>query len=111
MAYQTEGEQTYDALKVILNDEETFHHVCSEVFANIDVNRDGTLEKAEIRKFIDNICLEMGMEDVIDDETMNDVFGELDEDGSEDIDLDEMKAFLKQIFINQKEELGKALSK
>merc|ERR1711957_1130654 len=99
MSYQSEIEQTYDALKVILSDEETFHHVCTEVFSTIDVSRDGSLDKSEIKHFIENICLEMGMDDTPDESTLNDVFEELDEDGSDDIDLDEMKTFLRKIFI------------
>jgi Ca2+-binding EF-hand superfamily protein len=99
MSSQSEIEQTYEALKVILSDDETFHHVCTEVFKTIDVNGDGSLEKKEIRNFIDNICQEMGMETNPDDETIAEVFNELDEDGSNDISIDEMKVFLKKIFV------------
>jgi Ca2+-binding EF-hand superfamily protein len=96
-------------LKVILNDEETFHHVCTEVFRTIDINNDGNLEKKEIRNFIDNICQEMGMESNPDDTTIAEVFNELDEDGSNDISIDEMKMFLRKIFICQRDEIAKVL--
>jgi hypothetical protein len=33
-----EMEQTYEALKVILEDEETFNHVSKEVFSQIDTD-------------------------------------------------------------------------
>ena len=46
-----EIEQTYLALRVILSDETTFHHVCHEVFATIDVNGDKSLEKKEVRNW------------------------------------------------------------
>lgn len=49
-------EQTYEALKVILEDEETFNHVCSEVFKTIDIDGSGSLERSEIKNFIFNIC-------------------------------------------------------
>ena len=83
-----------------MNDEETFHHVCTEVFKTIDVNNDGSLEKKEIRNFIDNICQEMGMQSIPDDNTIAEVFHELDTDGSNDISIDEMKVFLRKIFVS-----------
>ena len=109
MTSTAEIEQTFEALKVILNDEETFHHVCTEVFRTIDINNDGNLEKKEIRNFIDNICQEMGMESNPDDTTIAEVFNELDEDGSNDISIDEMKMFLRKIFICQRDEIAKVL--
>lgn len=109
MTSTAEIEQTFEALKVILNDEETFHHVCTEVFKTIDINNDGNLEKKEIRNFIDNICQEMGMESNPDDTTIAEVFNELDEDGSNDISIDEMKMFLRKIFICQRDEIAKVL--
>ena len=96
---------------MILNDDETFHHVCVEVFRTIDVNKDGTLEKKEIRNFIDNVCQEMGMESNPDDKTIAEVFSELDEDGSNDISIDEMKTFLRKIFVVQRDEIAKVLRK
>merc|ERR1740139_359956 len=104
-----EIEQTYLALRVILSDEATFHHVCHEVFATIDVNGDKSLEKKEVRNFVDNICLGMGMEEKPDDATIAEVFAELDEDGSNEISLDEMKVFLRKLFSNQLEQIGTAL--
>ena len=111
MSTTAEIEQTFEALKVILNDDETFHHVCTEVFKTIDVNNDGSLEKKEIRNFIDNICQEMGMKNNPDDKTIAEVFSELDEDGSNDIDIEEMKIFLRKIFIVQRDEISKVLKK
>lgn len=34
-----------------------------------------------------------------DDKTIQEVFAELDEDGSDDIDVDELKKFLRKLFI------------
>ena len=56
-----EIEQTLDTLNVLLNDEETFHHVCDAIFKAIDVNGDGNLERDEIRGFINKICLDIGL--------------------------------------------------
>ena len=69
-ALTEEMEQTYEALKVILEDEETFNHVCGEVFKTIDVDTSGTLERQEIKNFILNICSEMGMKNNPDDKTI-----------------------------------------
>jgi Ca2+-binding EF-hand superfamily protein len=106
-----EMEQTYEALKVILEDEETFNHVCSEVFKTIDVDGSGSLERAEIKNFIFNICSEMGMKNNPDDKTIAEVFSELDEDGSDDISVEELKGFLRKLFVCQKDEVAKALGK
>ena len=111
MSSSEEMEQTYEALKVILEDEETFNHVCSEVFKTIDVDSSGSLEKAEIKNFINNICMEMGMKNNPDDKTIQEVFAELDEDNSDDISIDELKAFLRKLFVCQKDEVAKALGK
>jgi Ca2+-binding EF-hand superfamily protein len=111
MSQTEEMEQTYEALKVILEDEETFNHVCSEVFKTIDVDGSGSLERAEIRNFINNICAEMGMKNNPDDKTIQEVFAELDEDGSDDISTEELKQFLRKLFVCQKEEVAKALGK
>ena len=96
---QEQIEKTYEALKIILSDDETFNHVCMEVFKSIDINGDESLEKEEVVKFIETICLEMGLENSPDPKTISEVFKELDEDGSNEIDSDELKAFLRKIFI------------
>mmetsp|Transcript_2428 Transcript_2428/g.1754 ORF Transcript_2428/g.1754 Transcript_2428/m.1754 type:complete len:101 (+) Transcript_2428:54-356(+) len=99
MSYNEELEQTYEALKVILEDEETFNHVCTEVFKTIDVDQSGSLERTEIKNFIFNICSEMGMKNNPDDKTIAEVFSELDEDGSDDISVLELKKFLRKLFV------------
>ena len=53
----------------------------------------------------------MGMKNNPDDRTISEVFAELDEDGSDDISIAELKQFLKRLFIAQKEEVAKALGK
>lgn len=88
-------QQTYKTLKVILSDEETFHHVVVEIFQAIDVSSDGNLDKREIRSFINGICVQMGLEAMPEDKVFDEVFAELDEDGSGDISLQEMKDFLR----------------
>mmetsp|Transcript_24680 Transcript_24680/g.24248 ORF Transcript_24680/g.24248 Transcript_24680/m.24248 type:complete len:101 (-) Transcript_24680:77-379(-) len=99
MSYNEELEQTFEALKVILDDEETFNHVCTEVFKTIDVDQSGSLERSEIKNFIFNICSEMGMKNNPDEKTIAEVFSELDEDGSDDISVNELKGFLRKLFV------------
>lgn len=111
MSQNEELEQTYEALCVILEDDETFDHVCKEVFKTIDDDGNGHLERSEIKAFIEKICKEMGMKNNPDDKTMNEVFAELDEDGSDDVSAEELKTFLRKLFTSQKEEVAKALHK
>ncbi len=106
---QEELESTLEALSVILGDEETFDHVCKEVFKTIDVDQSGSLDKAEIKSFIGNICSEMGMKNNPDEQVIKEVFAELDEDGSDDVSHEELKEFLRKLFEAQKEEVEKAL--
>ena len=108
---QEELEQTYEALKMILEDDDTFGHVCAEVFKTIDIDGSGSLERTEIRNFINNMCSEMGMKSNPDDKTIQEVFAELDEDGSNDISTEELKGFLRKLFVSQRDEVGKALGK
>ena len=49
----------------------------------------------------------MGLEAMPEDKVFDEVFEELDEDGSNDISLQEMKDFLRKIFICQRDEIGK----
>ena len=65
-----EIDQTLETLNVLLKDDETFHHVCDALFRAIDVNGDGSLERSEIRGFIDQICEDMGMTKNPDDESL-----------------------------------------
>ena len=51
----------------------------------------------------------MGVPAVSHDSTMEQVFNELDEDGGGDISLEELKAFLKRIFILQRDEIMKVM--
>ena len=53
----------------------------------------------------------MGMKNNPDDKTIQEVFAELDEDNSDDISIEELKGFLRKLFITQKEEVAKALGK
>ena len=100
-----EIDATLETLNVLLKDDETFHHVVDALFRAIDVNNDGSLERSEIKEFIDKICNEMGLHRNPDDQTLEQVFNELDVDGDNDISLDELEVFLRRIFILQRDEI------
>ena len=53
----------------------------------------------------------MGMKTVPEDKTIDEVFKDLDEDNSDDINREEFGRFLRRLFLNQKEECDKALHK
>jgi Ca2+-binding EF-hand superfamily protein len=53
----------------------------------------------------------MGMKTVPEDKTIDEVFKDLDEDNSDDINREEFGRFLRRLFVNQKEECDKALHK
>ena len=99
MSSTEELEQTYEALKVLLEDKETFEHVCGEVFNTIDSDHDGSIGKGEIKDFINSICREIGMKATPDDNTIHEVFVELDQDKDNDVSKGELKNFLRNLFI------------
>ena len=41
----------------------------------------------------------MGMKSNPDERTISEVFAELDEDGSDDISIEELKGFLRKLFV------------
>ena len=50
-----EIEATHEAIKVMLEDTDTFDTVCKEVFKTIDGDGNGDLDKDEIQAFIERI--------------------------------------------------------
>ena len=71
------------------------------------MSSDGNLDKKEVRNFINSICTQMGLDTMPDDKVFDEVFNELDEDGNAEISLQELKEFLRKIFICQRDEIGK----
>ena len=51
----------------------------------------------------------MGLEKNPDDKTLEGVYKELDEDGSNDVSLDELEVFLRRIFILQRDEINRVI--
>lgn len=108
---EEELEQTYEALRVILEDAGTFDYVVREVFAAIDKDQNSHLGREELKQFVQKVCLDMGMKTVPEDKAIDEVFRDLDEDNSDDINQEEFGRFLRRLFITQKDECAKALNK
>jgi Ca2+-binding EF-hand superfamily protein len=106
-----ELEQTHEALKVILEDPSTFNYVVGEVFPAIDKDRSGNLGVDELKAFVVKVCQDMGMKTQPDSTAINEVFKDLDEDNSDSVSQEEFGRFLRRLFITQKDECAKALSK
>ena len=73
-----EIDQMLETLNTLLEDGETFHRVCSTLFRAIDVNSDGSIKQKEVKNFIEKICFDMGLRENLDDESMINIFKELD---------------------------------
>ena len=110
MSAAAELQKTYEALNVILQDKDTFELVCHEVFTTIDADGNGSLERLEIRAFIEHACGEMGVNGSSDDKMIADVFAELDEDGSNDISQAELQRFLRKLFETHRDEVARTLT-
>ena len=104
-------QETYDALEAILNDDATFAEVLQSVFDSIDTDHSGTLEKGEIKMFIEQICGEMNIKKLPGADSIEQVFKDIDTDHSNNISKAELGVFLKTIFNEQKKQLAKQLGK
>ena len=82
MANQEEMEQTYEALKTILEDQNVFDNVVQEIFEQIDTDGNGNLEREEIKDYILKLCKEIGMKHHPNDRTMEEIFKDLDSQAS-----------------------------
>jgi hypothetical protein len=83
-------------LKDILNNDETFEKACREMFDKIDTNKNGTIEKSEIRDHINDIRKSLGKGDV-NEEALEKQFNSHDLDGDGTIDFDEFKPIYKEM--------------
>lgn len=81
-----------------------------EVFTAIDKDKSGHLARDELKMFVAKICSDMGMKTMPEDRAIEEVFKDLDEDNSENINQEELGRFLRRLFISQKDECAKALA-
>ena len=106
-----EIQETYNTIDALLKDAAMFNSVVAAVFKSIDTDGSGTLDIAEIEKFIGGVCSEMGIKMSPDKGNIKEVFEELDEDKSKTISQEELAKFLRVLFEEQKNQLAKQLSK
>ena len=83
-------------LKEILNNPETFEKACKEMFDKIDTNKNGSIEKSEIRDHINDIRKSLGKGEV-DDKALEKQFNSHDLDGDGTIDYNEFKPIYKEM--------------
>ena len=83
-------------LKEILNNPETFEKACKEMFEKIDTNKNGYIEKSEIRDHINDIRKSLGKGEV-DDKALEKQFNSHDLDGDGTIDYNEFKPIYKEM--------------
>lgn len=83
-------------LKEILNNPETFEKACKEMFEKIDTNKNGSIEKSEIRDHINDIRKSLGKGEV-DDKALEKQFNSHDLDGDGTIDYNEFKPIYKEM--------------
>ncbi len=77
-------------LKEILNDPNVFEKACKEMFDKIDANKNGSIEKSEIRDHINDIRKSLGKGEV-DEKALEKQFNSHDLDGDGTIDYHEFK--------------------
>ena len=77
-------------LKEILNDPNVFDKACKEMFEKIDTNKNGSIEKSEIRDHINDIRKSLGKGEV-DEKALEKQFNSHDLDGDGTIDYNEFK--------------------
>ena len=69
-----------------------------DIWLEYDKDCNGSLDKQETRRFMDDIFKEMGEEDAhFTDDEFNQYFKEFDQDNSGTIDKEEMSMFIKAI--------------
>ena len=89
---------SYKALESLLNDKIVFQQIVDVVFNTIDIDKSGTIDYAEIEKFIICIIKEMGAKKAPLPELVRQTFNRIDTDNSGFIDKPELAAFLRDIF-------------
>ncbi len=67
-----------------------------QIWAKYDKDGNGTLSKAECRKYVKDILKSMGEDPKISEEDYNALFAEYDKDGNGSVSKDEMAIVLKQ---------------
>ena len=85
-----------DELVEMLNDPAKFEENCKSVFNEIDVNKNGKLEKNEIKKHMNDVHKYiLGIE--LENEVFEKIFNTYDKDHDNIINYDEFKPYFKEM--------------
>ena len=106
-----EIQETFNALNDLLKSDKVFAEVVEVVFGKIDEDGSGAIDLGELKKFIGDMCADMGIKKPPKEKEMEDMFKEFDEDGNKKISKDELGKFLRILFEEQRDQLGKQLKK
>ena len=68
-----------------------------EIWVKWDRDNNGTLDKTEMRGFVEATIAQSGINKVVTDEEFNQIFAQFDIDNSSTIERDEMAVFVKRM--------------
>ena len=79
------------------NIEEALQTTINQIWDKYDKDGNNTLDKSEMRAFIQETMKEAGVNKEITEEEFNTIFSQFDIDGSETIERDEMAVLVKKM--------------
>ena len=85
-----------EVIKGIIEDERKLNILTQIAFKTVDIDGSGCIEQPELEKIMAQICMDMGAE-IPSKEDVQEVLDDLDEDGNKTIEVNEFKAFIKDI--------------
>ena len=109
MQTKEEIEETYKILDNFLKDDIAFKENVRKIFMGIDTDSSGALDESEVKKFIKEICGQMGIKKAPSDANITLIFQELDKDKSNSISVEELGLFMRSLFEQMRHDIGKRL--
>ena len=79
------------------NIEEALQTTVNQIWEKYDKDGNNTLDKSEMRKFVQETMTESGINKTISDEDFETIFNQFDIDGSQTIERDEMAVLVKKM--------------
>jgi Ca2+-binding EF-hand superfamily protein len=91
-----EKAQAAQALLEILNDPEKFREATKSIFRDSDINRDGSIDRAELREFLSEFtkCYELP---AVSEEALDEELASLDTDSSGTLDISEYSVLVRRL--------------
>ena len=85
-----------EVIKGIIEDERKLNVLTQIAFKTVDIDGSGCIEQPELEKIMAQICMDIGAE-ISSKEDVQEILDGLDEDGNKTIEVNEFKAFIKDI--------------